>query len=247
MLALSQHPMPWPVRAVLFAAGLAGGAALITPLRAPRPHPIFWFLLWCEIANLVWRYLTQNAFPYFRFEREHFDYLWPNRLWLIAHIVGGTSALLLGPALFWSGLRARYYGIHHRLGYLYLLAVAIAALCSFRLAWHIPAEEGGPAGGIGMGLLGAVWLATIALGLRAIKGGDVPAHTRWMIRSYAVTLAFVNLRWFNEFRWVKDLGPSERVVPVVIWLSWLIPLALVEIGLRWPSRSRAASSAIAAG
>ena len=51
------------------------------------------------------------------------------------------------------------------------------------------------------GGLGVCWLATTSLAVRSIVRHDIPAHHRWMYRSYALTLAGVTLRIYSPSPW----------------------------------------------
>src|SRR4030095_9164675 len=48
----------------------------------------------------------------FDYSEANFGRLWPNRLWLLLHIAGGTAALFAGPFQLWSGLRNKHRLIH---------------------------------------------------------------------------------------------------------------------------------------
>jgi hypothetical protein len=79
--------------------------------------------------------------------------------------------------------------------------------------------------------LGVAWGATTLMAYRAIRTGRERQHKKWAARSYAVTFAFVTFR----------LGVSAGVltplrwppVPVLLWLSWTVPLLITELSLRF--------------
>jgi hypothetical protein len=62
-----------------------------------------------------------------------------------------------------------------------------------------------------------------------IRGGLVPLHKEWMIRSYVITFAFVT------FRFLQDYSPLSRVQPqgdrdtTIAWACWVVPLAIAEM------------------
>jgi len=58
-----------------------------------------------------------------------------------------------------------------------------------------------------------------------------------MIRSYVVTFAFVNFRWFVDLPIAHQLMDKfEERGPTMGWLSWTIPLLIAEIILSWKKK-----------
>ena len=251
-IGLSRWPLRWYLRGGLLAGGLAAGILQITseiPRRESAPgaasvpaarrpawgaiaQRTLLLLLWSEIALLGARYLTRSALPYFGLDAEGFGRLAPHRAWLFAHIAGGMSALVLGPIQFWPGLRARALSLHRWIGRGYALGVLFAGLSAFHLAWYIEADEGGVFTGVSMDILAIAWLTATGLALRAILKRRVQEHREWMIRSYALTLAFVTIRWQLDWLAMVKLGPASVVTPYVIWVAWGVPLAATEAVLR---------------
>jgi hypothetical protein len=59
-----------------------------------------------------------------------------------------------------------------------------------------------------------------------------------MIRSYVLTLAFVNFRWWMDLPFISTLGsPTERLTAVV-WTGWTLPLFITEVVLQWKLTGR---------
>ena len=107
---------------------------------------------------------------------------------LLAHITGGSVALLLGPWQFSTKLRERALNLHRWLGRIYLAAVALGSLAGFTLAFF---SEEGPPTHFGFGALAVLWFATGLIAYRRILHGNIESHRQWMVRSYALTLAAV--------------------------------------------------------
>ncbi len=190
-------------------------------------------LSWAVIAFLALRFVLRFVLPYSAFREEVFGRFWAHRGWLIPHVAAGTTALLLGPFQFWSGLRRRALGFHRWTGRLYLLAVLVAAPSALYLSFFIPASDGGWMGGASLFTLALVWLASAAMAYTAIRNGRVESHKEWMIRSYVLTFFFVNVRWWVELPFISTMGtPMERSV-VVGWLAWILPLLVTELALQW--------------
>jgi uncharacterized membrane protein len=154
-------------------------------------------------------------------------------MWLLPHIAGGMLALLLGPLQFWSGLRRQSLRVHRWTGRLYLVGVGLAAGSALHLAFFIPPSEGGWAGGVALFTLAVVWLTASALAVAAIRRGLVNTHQEWMIRSYVLTFAFVNLRWWVDFPIISSAGTVAERLTTISWLSWTLPLFVMEVILQW--------------
>lgn len=124
------------------------------------------------------------------------------------HIVGGATALVVGPLQFWRGLRNRVPRVHRWLGRTYLVAVGVGAISGLLIA---PSSPAGYVGFFGFGALAALWAITGWRAYRAIRRRDVPSHQAWMIRNYALTYAAVMLRL-----WL----PLLLLAPLALGMPW---------------------------
>ena len=107
----------------------------------------------------------------------------------LLHLHAGVSmlALLAGPPLFISGLRASHPHWHRRIGYVYAVSVAIAAVSAIWIAaWHLPPGEN-----LAHIATGLVWLLSTGAAVQAAIRKRFNAHQRWIYRSYALTTTFV--------------------------------------------------------
>ncbi|QKJ18496.1 DUF2306 domain-containing protein [Microbacterium hominis] len=150
---------------------------------------------------------------------------------LYVHIVGGATALAVGPLQFWRGLRRRFPRFHRWTGRIYLSAVALGGAGALVIA---PFNLAGWVGLFGFGALGVLWLVTGMRGYRAIRRGDVPAHQAWMIRNYALTFSAVTLRLWLPLLLVLSLSlgvpggadaafaNAYAAVPFLCWVPNLI-------------------------
>lgn len=146
-----------------------------------------------------------------------------NRLPILAHVFASVVALSVGPFQFFPSIRRRVK-LHHRLGYIYFLAVlvgAVAGLVMSRLA------QGGFTAQVGFGILSVLWLFTASMALQAIWNRDFPAHERWVVRNFALTFAAVSLRIYLPSFFA--LGYTfDECYPAVAWISWVPNLIIVE-------------------
>jgi hypothetical protein len=70
---------------------------------------------------------------------------------------------------------------------------------------------------------------------RAARNRRFDAHRAWMIRSYVLTWSFVLCRLVGRVPWLANIGDGAAIV----WLSWIVPLLLCEVGLQWSAGARA--------
>lgn len=140
------------------------------------------------------------------------------------HFLAGGVALIVGVFGFRRDLLARHTALHHRLGFLYLLAVFLSGGSALALAAF---SHGGMTTHLGFGALAVVWMGASLLGLLRIKAGDVPGHRAWMVRSYAVCCAAITLR--VELPLLVPLtGSFTPAYQIVSWLCWVPNLLFAE-------------------
>jgi uncharacterized membrane protein len=149
-------------------------------------------------------------------------------LLMVFHLGGGSAALIIGAVQVNRRIRSRFLGLHRWLGTGYAVAVLLAGTAALALA---PSSLGGMVTHLGFGGLGVCWLTTTILAVRSILRLDIPAHRRWMYRSYALTLAAVALRIYMPLSFALGIG-FEDAYRVVSWLCWVPNLVIVETWLR---------------
>ena len=149
----------------------------------------------------------------------------------LVHFTGGAIALAVGPFQFSARLRARALPVHRWSGRIYVISILASGVAGLTLA--VNSTAGGWARW-GFGLLAVAWLATTTVGYLRVRGGNVTGHRRWMIRSYALTLAAVTLRLYMPRAMVMD-WPMEIAYPAIAWLCWVPNLFVAE----WIVRSSA--------
>lgn len=186
------------------------------------------------ISIIALYYVIDRAFPYANFNIEQFgDYYWPNRWWLVGHLLGGMTALLIGPLQFSTTFRNRYLKTHRNLGKVYIIAIIIGSLCAIYMSFTV-AKQVNIAWCIALFFLAIPWLVSVLMAYRMIRLKRITQHREWMIRSYVITFAFVLFRFIDESSLAKTLMPTfEERGPTVIWISWAIPLLITEVILQW--------------
>jgi uncharacterized membrane protein len=154
------------------------------------------------------------------------DPLWahlaPFRWWLIPHIAGGVTALLLGPLQFSSSLRRWSLPLHRWLGRLYVLA----ALVSSSLSVYIVLTFEAPVNHWVMGTMGGLWFFTTLFAWLAAWNGAIAQHRLWIGRSYGLTFTFVTTRFIPD---VIFPGLDYYDTTALYWLLIVAALLLPDL------------------
>jgi uncharacterized membrane protein len=145
------------------------------------------------------------------------------------HLFGGAVALALSPFQFGAFAPSRRVNAHRVSGRIYTGAVLVAGTASLLLA---PFAATGPIAQLGFGMLGAAWLGSTVLGVRAIHRGNVARHREWMVRSFALCCAGISLRLLLPLLMISTAGQWSVSYSIVAWLCWLPNLLLAERYLR---------------
>lgn len=150
-------------------------------------------------------------------------------LGIYLHIFGSAVALGLGPWQFFPRLRSNRPALHRWLGRLYLgVGVLIGGVAGLYMAQF---ALGGGLARTGFTALALLWLLTGLMAYLSIRGGNIAAHRRWMLRNFALTFAAVTLRIYLPVPLAAGL-PFEPAYAVIAWLCWLPNLLVVELWLR---------------
>jgi len=158
------------------------------------------------------------------------DMLARTRAGTYAHVAGGALAISIGAWQANARLRARHPEAHRRLGLVYLATVVTGGVAGFVLAFG---SAGGEVTHLGFGLLAVSWLGCTVRGYAAYRASDYVAHGRWMIRSYALTLAAVTLRLYLPLALAAGV-PFLPAYRAISWLCWVPNLLAAELLLRRP-------------
>ena len=177
------------------------------------------------LALLAMWFIARSALPYFNVSPDHYGpYFWPRRWGLVLHIAGGITALTVGLVQLWLGLTNRVAALHRALGKLYVGVIAIGSIAGFYLAATIPGNAPYAAG---LFFLCVAWVITTTMAVLAIRRRNLLQHREWMMRSYAVTFAFVTFRFGVDALTGQGL-PSGDAQAIMAWACWAIPLLLLE-------------------
>lgn len=155
-----------------------------------------------------------------------------NFLWRIAfftHIYLGGISLLVGWSQFSKKIRRKNLKLHRLLGKIYVICVLISAITGFYVALF---ANGGIVSQLGFSFLAIGWFYTTLNGYTTIRKKDRENHRKWMIRSYAFTLAAVTLRlWLPTLPSILGIPFSEAYI-IISWLCWVPNIIIAEIYIR---------------
>jgi len=148
--------------------------------------------------------------------------------WLLVHIAGAATALLIGPLQFSSRLRARFPALHRWIGRTYIVSCMVGGAAGFVLALG---ASTGPISKLGFGSLGILWLVTTSLAWRRAMQGRFVEHRAWMIRSFALTFAAVTLRLYLPVSFLLEVNFADAY-RAISFLCWVPNLLVAELYLR---------------
>lgn len=171
------------------------------------------------------------------------------------HALGGSLVLALGALNLYIGATRRWFHLHRQVGFGYLFTGTItSSLAMFVALTQVHASKGvslafNPAAvtnvGWSLAMLSLAWLGAAAMAWRAARNRRYDNHRDWMIRSYVLAWSFVLCR-------VVDRVPGLEALPKMgggesfIWISWMLPLGLAELGIQWRNGARLIRSGAAA-
>lgn len=146
----------------------------------------------------------------------------------VVHISLAPLALLLGVIQFSSKIRAKKPVLHRWSGRIYGVAILLAGAAGFSIALT---SAGGMVAAVGFALLACVWIFTTVLGIQYARARRFVEHRRWMVRSFALTLAGVTLRLQLLFFMLSGVEYTEASV-FLAWTCWIPNMIVAEWWLR---------------
>lgn len=160
---------------------------------------------------------------------QHYE---PFKWWLLPHAVAGTLMYLAAPLQFSERLRKRFTPLHRIAGRLYVLSVFIVAPTGAYIQ-YFEERMGFPRSFTVLAVIDALLLmGTTLLGFVFAYRRKIAQHRQWMIRSYAVALVFVEVRFILGITGWGQLGVD--IVQAVIWSCLAMSLLLADLVNHWP-------------
>jgi uncharacterized membrane protein len=168
----------------------------------------------------------------------------PSPLGIEVHITASGVALLVGAFQFLKALRSKRPAVHRWTGRIYIAACLVGGAAGASIALF---SSSGPIAGWGFFLLAICWLITTGMAwTRALQKNFID-HERWMIRSFALTLAAVTLRIYLPIAIIQNQGEfAVDAYRVIAWAAWVPNLIVAELWIasrRKPKRAKATPAA----
>jgi len=189
------------------------------------------------IATLYGSYLLiLLSLPYIHFQPNveflgtkqliyHID-LW--RISFYIHVFSSPIVILSGLLQFNRRILNKRPKIHRGLGYVYVITVLlISGPAALVMSFY---ANGGRIAQTSFVLLTFFWIFTTLMSFLRVKKGDYLSHTKWNIRSYALTLSAMTLRFYASMFDIFEvrMGPKETYI-LLSYLSWIPNLIIAEI------------------
>ncbi|WDZ93204.1 DUF2306 domain-containing protein [Nocardiopsis sp. HUAS JQ3] len=216
---------------------------------AQRPGPRWWQRPWIlPLALFSATFLVYALPPYLGLDPAQArvdvpeDVAWYYPL-LVTHIFGGSLLTLLVILQVWPWLRVRHPAVHRWSGRVYVLAgIPLVGVPGLLIA---PLSGFGASVRISNVIWALLWLSFTVIGYRMARRHRFTAHREWMLRSFALVygIAFsrvltVVLVMANTPRLESEYGGDTAalglaIAPANAFLSWIVPLLLVEWWLKY--------------
>jgi hypothetical protein len=195
----------------------------------PLPKPSRGTVLAAGLATIAFVFLNTSVFKYLTVVRDTYGIYWPRHEWLIAHIVAGTVAIMVGPLQLWLGSNRRHSMAHRVMGVVYVMSVAAGSVSAIQLARK---TDFGWVFGLGLGAMAVAWILTTGFATIAICRRLIEQHREWMVRSYVVTFGFVIFRLVDGILEMAHVGTLPERLTAASWFCWAIPLMIAEVFLQ---------------
>lgn len=184
------------------------------------------FVLSVLIALASYRFVFLGLSDSFPGMAGHIDH---SLLAFVLHISLAPIALILAVVQFVPKIRIEKTSRYHRwVGRTYGVCVLLAGLAGLWVALDV---EGGPIASVGFAMLSCVWVYVTAKGVYYARAKQFSEHRRWMLRSFALTLAGVTLRL--QLLGFALAGVEYPLASVFLaWTCWVPNLIVVNWWLR---------------
>lgn len=198
-------------------------------VRRPLLTRMAWGVLLLAVAAWGVDFLFDVFGKYRQVDPDTYTMFWERRAWLWIHLAGGAVTVLLGPVQLLTQRLRGVWILHRWTGRLFLAGMLVASTGAVGLIATSPAPSSIR---IAFAATALAWLTTALVGLVSIRSGQVRRHGAWMLRCYLVTLAPITFRAALHLPGVFSIVPPPAGIAWLLWLSWVLPLVVYEVGRR---------------
>jgi len=151
--------------------------------------------------------------------------------WLALHALVALPILIIAPLQFNPWIRRAKPLAHRWLGRAFLSLALVGAASAIVLGATV--EYTGSR--VPLVLFGVVWMGVAIAAWTCARQGDFLAHRAFAIRTFAIAFAFVWVRLLRELEapLLGFMESAEMRAMTREWLSFVVPLLIVEIWLSW--------------
>jgi uncharacterized membrane protein len=205
-----------------------------------------------HLTKFAWTLLLVLS-AYYLYRAIDYRFLTPGQLgpdlfnkqfWFAAHLIAALPILVGAPLQFIPKIRDTRPKLHRIIGRVYVASASLAALTAIYLGATIELEGSR----LPIVMLGCLWLFFTLAAWRTAVRADFVNHRLFMIRSYGLALVLVWLRLLGDipadvlFFYIQNEAIRDTTLE---WLSWVLPLLIVEFWLSWlPMLRRRTLSAV---
>ncbi len=191
--------------------GIAGGGG--ASARPVSLKPIVFAVIAAMAAYVLYhneRFLIDPAHPVW----QHYE---PFKWFLLPHGLAGACVLLLAPLQFSDRLRRRYLRVHKTIGTLYLLGVFVLGPVGIYIQYMDEAQGAARSFTIETMIQSSLLIITATFGVWHALHRNITQHRRWMIRSYAAALTFLQIRVILGVFGLDTPPINWHVLETVVW------------------------------
>ena len=183
------------------------------------------------------------SLPYIHFEpavdfletKQLIYHIKPWRYSFYIHVFSSPIVIFTGLFQFNRWIIRNKPKLHRILGYIYIVSVLlIAAPSALVMSFY---ANGGRIAQVSFVALTICWILCTWIAFRRAKKGNYLSHVKWMLRSYALTLSAVTLRFYAYLFDVFNVAlPPRETYILLSYLSWIPNLLIVQgmIYLNYP-------------
>lgn len=149
------------------------------------------------------------------------------RIAFAVHVFSSLLVLLAGYTQFFPHVLRRHKSWHRRVGKLYAsVTIGLAGPSGLVLGIY---ANGGWSSRLAFCSLAVLWVLFTILAMLKIRERDYRAHRHWMMRSFALALSAITLRFWKLVLVLLFHPRPMDVYRVVAWLGWTLNLILAEL------------------
>lgn len=206
--------------------------------QVKRRIPRIWLGVWAAIGlSSAWFIYDSAIYVATRDPQPGATFI-NRQLWYLAHMAIATPLLVIAPIQFIAGVRQARPAMHRWLGRLFLTSSIAAGLLAVWLGATIQYQGSR----IPLAMFGALWIAFSIGAWICARKQDFANHRKFVIRSFTIGLAFIWVRVLGAFdkQLFYFIDSQEALETTQEYLSFVIPLLVVEAWLSWVPEVRSA-------